>query len=486
MELLTDVVFLSRLQFAICIIFHFLFVPLSIGLGLILALAETRYYRSRDPKDGEAAHFWVKIFTITFAVGVATGITMEFSFGTNWADYSRFVGDIFGAPLAAEALLAFFLESSFLGVLLFGRKKVSPRFYMVAGWLVWLGSCLSALWIIIANSWMQTPAGYEVVATAEGVKAVITDFWAAALNPSTGARYFHTVDSLLIMGAFVSIAIGAYHVLKKKSDKTVDFGKKTMRTGTIVALITLIIMVPAAHQQAVVVANEQPTKFAAMEGHFETGTVGLSIIGWVDEDNRTTHAIELPLAGATSWLASGSFDTEYEGLNEYDVELWPGVNITFQSYHLMVLMFGLMVLFWILAFVATRKKSEPKPWMLKLLMWGPIAPFIAIQSGWMTAEVGRQPWIVWGELKTEDAISQAVSATDLQITIVAFLVFYAFILVAYLRIILRIIRKGPEPIPEKGAVAVAAASADTTEASAETTDSPAAADDSATDKKEAE
>lgn len=190
MELFTDVVFLSRLQFALCVAFHFLFVPMSIGLGLILAVSETRYYKTRDPKDAAAAHFWTKIFTVTFAVGVATGITMEFSFGTNWANYSRFVGDIFGAPLAAEALLAFFLESCFLGVLLFGRKKVSKKFYLVSAWLVWIGSCLSALWILIANSWMQTPAGYEIA--ADGSKAIITNFWEAAFNPSTAARYFHT------------------------------------------------------------------------------------------------------------------------------------------------------------------------------------------------------------------------------------------------------------------------------------------------------
>lgn len=441
MELLTDVVFLSRLQFAICVIFHFLFVPLSIGLGLILAIAETRYYKSRDPKDAAAAHFWVKVFTVTFAVGVATGITMEFSFGTNWADYSRFVGDIFGAPLAAEALLAFFLESTFLGVLLFGRKKVSPKMFMVSGWLVWLGSCLSALWILIANSWMQTPAGYEVVMLEEGAKAVITDFWAAAFNPSTGARYFHTVDSLLIMGAFVAIAIGAYHILKGKH---ANFGKKTLRTGMVVALVTLALMVPAAHQQAVVVAENQPTKFAALEGQWETGTSDLALFGWVDEENKSTVALELPLSGATSWLASGSFDTIYPGLNEFDESMLPPVNFTFQMYHLMVFLFGVMGLLWIIAAFASRKKKEPKKWMLRLLLFGPIFPFLAIQAGWAVTEVGRQPWIVWGELLTENAISQAVSSTDLLITIAAFLIFYAFILVAYLRIVLGFIKKGPD------------------------------------------
>ena len=216
MELLSDVVFLSRLQFALTVIFHFLFVPLSIGLGLFVALFQTKAYRSKDARDEAAAQFWVKIFTLTFTVGVATGITMEFSFGTNWADYSRFVGDIFGSPLAAEGLFAFFLESSFLGVLLFGRGKVSPRFYMISGWLVWAGSMLSALWILIANSWMQSPAGYELVTTDAGTtKAVLTDFFAAAFNPTTLPRYAHTLVSLFIAGSLVCLAVGAYYNLKE-------------------------------------------------------------------------------------------------------------------------------------------------------------------------------------------------------------------------------------------------------------------------------
>ena len=218
MDILTDVALLSRIQFALTVAYHFIFVPLSIGLGLITAIFATKYYLSRDEKDGAAVRLWVKIFTATFAIGVATGITMEFSFGTNWADYSRFVGDIFGAPLAAEALFAFFLESVFLGVLLFGRNKVSPKFYTVSAWLVWAGSLLSALWILIANSWMQTPAGAELA--ADGKKAIITDFLAAAMNPSIAPRYFHVIVALLIIGAFTSLALGGWYLLK---DKHTDF-----------------------------------------------------------------------------------------------------------------------------------------------------------------------------------------------------------------------------------------------------------------------
>ena len=229
-----DPVMLGRIQFTLTVVYHFIFVPLSIGIGLIMAIFETRAFRSGSEKDQHAARFWVKLFTVTFAVGVATGITMEFSFGTNWADYSRFVGDIFGAPLAAEALLAFFLESVFLGVLLFGRGKVNRKFYLASAWLVWFGSCLSALWIIIANSWMQTPAGAELA--ADGSRAVITDFLAAAFNPSTLPRYGHTVSALLVMGAFVAMAVGGYYLLKKRHQ---DFAQKAIKIAKLIPLAVL-------------------------------------------------------------------------------------------------------------------------------------------------------------------------------------------------------------------------------------------------------
>ena len=194
-----DAVLLARIQFALTIGYHFIFVPISIGVGMMVVLSERRHYKTGIPADRAASNFWIKLFTATFAIGVATGITMEFAFGTNWAEYSRFVGNIFGAPLAAEGLIAFFLESTFLGILLFGRKRVSRRFYYISAWMVWIGSLLSALWILIANSWMQTPAGYEI----KDGKAVLTSFWGAALNPSIGPRYFHTVAAALLTGCFV-------------------------------------------------------------------------------------------------------------------------------------------------------------------------------------------------------------------------------------------------------------------------------------------
>ncbi|MDR1775252.1 MAG: cytochrome ubiquinol oxidase subunit I [Actinomycetes bacterium] len=445
MGFFTDVVALSRFQFAMTVIFHFLFVPLSIGLGLIVALAETRYYKTRDAHDLAAANLWVKIFTATFVVGVATGITMEFAFGTNWADYSRFVGDIFGAPLAAEALFAFFLESSFLGVLLFGRKKVSPKFYMVSSWLVWGGSALSALWIIIANSWMQTPAG----AVVKDGRAVITDFFAAAINHSTGPRYVHTVVALLILGAFIAMAIAAWYLIKGRNER---FAVNTIKTAAVVALVTTILMIPAAHWQAAEMANTQPSKTAAVEGQWEDGPTHLAFFGWVDEDSGKTFA-PFAIPGMTSFLASGDFNKTYPGLNSFDAADRPTglVNTVFQTYHLMVALFVVIAVVAVWAFVAARKnRLTQSKGLQRVLLFAWIAPFLAIQFGWMVAELGRQPWIVYPmadnpdvSLRTADAISKAVPAPQLLITIALFLVVYIVLFIGWLRVVLGFIKKGP-------------------------------------------
>ena len=455
MEILTDVALLSRIQFALTVAYHFLFVPLSIGLGLILAICETRYYRSRDERDAAATHFWVKIFTATFAIGVATGITMEFSFGTNWANYSRFVGDIFGAPLAAEALFAFFLESVFLGVLLFGRKRVSPRAYMVSAWLVWFGSCLSALWILIANSWMQTPAGAAL--NAAGDEAIITDFFAAAFNPSIFARYTHTVDALLIMGAFVAMAVAAWYLLKGRH---ADFAMKIMRIGAVVGIVTSCLMIVFAHASAVVVWEEQPTKLAMMEGQYDTEAPPLYAFGWVDEESGEVIA-PFSIPGGTSFLATGTWDTEYPGLNDLaETEKYGAmdpadlpVNFVFQSYHIMVAMYGLIMLTAILAIVFTFKGGRVKKmrWLQKLLLISPLFPLIAINTGWITAEVGRQPWVVYPsvsgpegvELLTDNAISMSVSAPELLTTLALFALVYLLLFVSWARVIGRFIKEGP-------------------------------------------
>lgn len=439
MDALTDAVFLARLQFAATAAYHYLFVPLSIGFGLILAILMTKAYRTKDAHDEALASFWLRLFTGTFVVGVATGITMEFSFGTNWADYSRFVGNIFGAPLAAEALFSFFLESVFLGVLLFGKAKVSPRFYLVSGWLVWFGSCLSALWIIIANSWMQTPAGYEVVTNGTTTIAVLTSFFEAALNYSTLQRYAHVVVAVLLIGALMAIAVGAHYRLKGRE---VAFGDKLIRVGAVVGIVCAVLMLPAAHQQAVEVAEQQPAKLAAMEGQYEAGPAELSLFGWVDEANETTYALSIP--GGTSFLASGSFDTVYPGINDFPADEQTGnVNAIFQLYHFMLYFFGVVVIVLILSALVGRGKLANNKWVLRLLMFGPIAALIAIEDGWFVAELGRQPWIVYGELKTADAVSLAVDPWMLIITLVLFLLVYVAIYAFWLRSMGKTIKAGP-------------------------------------------
>lgn len=457
MELLTDVAFLSRLQFTLTVAFHFIFVPISIGVGLINAIAQTRCYRNRTEQNQKAAWFWTKMFTATFVVGVATGITMEFSFGTNWADYSRFVGDIFGAPLAAEALFAFFLESVFLGVLLFGRDKVSPRFYTVSAWLVWGGSCLSALWILIANSWMQTPAGAELA--ADGSKAVLTDFFAAAFNPSTGNRFFHVITAALVMGGLCAVAVAAYYFMKGRS---LDFARKTMKTGLVLTLVATVALFVSAHSTAVGVWNEQPTKLAAMEGQYENEVPPLYLFGWVDEANQTVYGPKID--GMTSMLATGTFDTPYTGLNDLsqtdqygalDPATLP-VNAIFQTYHLMVAISGVLVLLIILAFIGLRKKKLTSwKWLQWILFISPLFPIVAIEAGWFTAELGRQPWVVYPSqtapdglsLLTNDAYSHSVSAPEMWLTIALFVLIYLIIFIAWVRILAKFVKEGPDVQP---------------------------------------
>lgn len=455
MDFLSDPVILARIQFAFTAMYHFLLVPISIGLGLIVAIYETRAYKSGKEEDAAASRFWIKIFTATFALGVATGITMEFSFGTNWADYSRFVGDIFGAPLAAEALLAFFLESTFLGVLLFGRNHVSKRFYCVSAWLVFFGSALSALWIIIANSWMQTPGGAELSAT--GAQAVLTNFFAAAFNPSTLTRYSHVICAVLIMGAFMTMAVAAWYMLKKRHEK---FAVRAMKIGAVVATISCAAMLVTAHSSAVVVSEEQPTKFAMMEGMYESEVPPLYGIGWVDEESQEVLA-PFAIPGGTSFLANGTWDTEYQGLNDLaqteqygaiDPETMP-VNLVFQSYHLMVAMFGLMALTLLLTLIFTFKGASivRKKWLQWIVIISPLFAVLAIQSGWATAEFGRQPWVVYPSvtgpdgvsLLTADGISLAVSGPELMLTIALFVLVYLVLFIAWVRIVSRFIKQGP-------------------------------------------
>jgi len=440
-----NVLLLSRLQFAFTVGFHFIFVPISIGLVLMVVFSERRYYKSRIPADKAASNFWIKLFTTTFAIGVATGLTMEFAFGTNWANYSRFVGNIFGAPLAAEGLFAFFLESTFLGVLLFGRKKVSHGFYYASTWLVMFGAFLSALWILIANSWQQTPAGYKI----EGGRAVLTDFWAAAFNPSVAPRYVHTMTGAVITGCFVVASICAWYLLKKRH---VHFARQALVTALAVGLIASAIMPLVGHWHALEVAQNQPVKMAAFENVTETADgANLWLFGWLTKDSSTgiydTTGIAIP--NGLSLLLHLNPNAKVIGLESVPATDRPPEPIVFQSYHLMIMLSFVFIAVMLLALIMHfLKRLESSRWMLWLLVVCFPLPIIAMNMGWTATEVGRQPWIVQGLLRTTDGVSPVVSAGEVWTTLVLFGLIYLTLFIAWLRIFLGIIRKGPEDVVE--------------------------------------
>ncbi len=432
-----DAVVLSRIQFAFTVGYHFLFVPLSLGTSLFIVAAERRYRRTGLPGDRAAADFWIRLFTTTFAIGVATGLTLEFAFGTNWATYSRFVGDIFGAPLAAEALFSFFLESTFLGVLLFGRSRVSGRFYYVSTWLVALGAHLSALWIIIAGSWMHTPAGYEVI---DG-RAVITDVAAAFLNPSVLPRYFHTVLGTWVAGAFFVAGLSAWYLLKGRH---VEFARRWLRVALVVGLGAALSMPVVGHWHAVQVAETQPAKMAAFEGIYSTGgNAGMALVGWVDTEAEEVRGLVVP--SLLSLLIGGSPDAEVVGLRDFAPADRPPVQLTFQTYHLMVSLGVYFVALMLLGLILWRRGTlDGHRVFQKVVVWSAPLPILAIQVGWAAAEVGRQPWIVYGELRTVDAVSAVVPASQVATSLALFGAVYALLFVAWLRIVISLVRRGPE------------------------------------------
>ncbi len=435
-----DAVTLARIQFAFTIGYHFIFVPISIGVGMMVVLAERRYYKSGIPADRAASTFWIKLFTATFAIGVATGITMEFAFGTNWANYSRFVGNIFGAPLAAEGLVAFFLESTFLGVLLFGRTRVSKGFYYVSAWLVWIGSLLSALWILIANSWMQTPAGYKV----EGGRAVLTSFWAAALNPSTAPRYVHTIAATIITGCFVAAGVCAYYMLKKRH---LHFARTAMLWAISVGLVVSLAMPLIGHWGALVVAEKQPIKMAAFENVTDTEDgATLWLFGWLTKEADGTYDTKgIGIPNGLSMILHLNPDAQVTGYTTVPNADRPPIPPVFQSYHIMIalgMFFALVFLVAVLLYIL--KRLETARWMLWLLLACIPLSLFAINMGWMAAEVGRQPWVVQGLMRTTDGVSPLVSAGEIWTTLGLFAIVYLVLFVAWLRIVVGIIRKGPE------------------------------------------
>jgi cytochrome d ubiquinol oxidase subunit I len=441
-----DVEILARLQFAVTIAFHYIYPPLSIGIGVLLVMMEGMYLKTKNEIYQQMTKFWVKIFALTFAVGVATGIVMEFEFGTNWATYSRYVGDIFGSALAAEGIFAFFLESGFLAVLVFGWNKVSPKIHFLSTIMVSLGSMMSAVWIVVANSWQQTPAGYHIVGEGLSARAEITDFWAMIFNPSTIDRLSHTLSGCWQAGAFFVLSVSAYYLIKNRH---IELSQRALKIGLSLAIFASLFQLFTGHQSAVGISETQPAKLAAFEAHYDSSAVApLYLFGWVDENQQEVR-FGVAIPKMLSYLISGDADYLVSGLNSFKPEDRPPVNFVFQTYHLMVAIgFTLIGISLLGLFLWWRKKLFSNKWYLYILIVSVLLPQAANQLGWISAEVGRQPWIVYGLLRTSDGLSKAVEAGQIWFSLILFLVIYSLLFVLFIYLLNEKIKKGPEHADE--------------------------------------
>jgi cytochrome bd ubiquinol oxidase subunit I len=445
-----DALTLARVQFAVTAGFHYLFPPISIGLGWLLVIAEWFAWKRQDAAYEAVGKLFGKLFAVTFAVGVATGIVMEFQFGTNWSAYSKFVGDVFGAPLAAEGLFAFFLESTFLGVYLWGRGRVSRRLHWFSALMVAVGATLSALWIIIANSWQQTPAGYVV----RNGRAELTDFWAAALNPSTLPRYAHTVIAALVVGAFIMAGVSAWHLLR---DPRAPFARKALKLAVAWGLVVSCLeAMPSGHLHAQQVARTQPEKFAAIEGLYTSQSGAPLVLFAVPFSDPPTLRAKIEIPGLLSWMAFGDASAHVQGIDQFAPENRPPLWLTFVSFHNMVALGG-----WFIALMAWaawqlyRGKLFEDRRTLRLLLWSMPLPLAACELGWVAAEVGRQPWIVYGLLRTGQAHSPAVSAAEIAFSLGLFGLVYLGLFALWLTLMIRKARIAPAVDVETAARAAA-------------------------------
>jgi cytochrome d ubiquinol oxidase subunit I len=451
-----EVVTLSRIQFALTIMFHYLFPPLAIGVGAFLVFLEARYLKTRDPQYEIAAKFWTKIFALNFALGVASGIVMEFQFGTNWATYSRYVGDIFGSVLAAEGIFAFFLESGFLALLVFGWDKISARMHFFATLMVFLGSVFSAIWIIVAISWQQTPAGFVIrdVSTPAGIakRAELTDFWSVVFNPSAMDRLVHVLLGAFILGTFFVLSISAYYLIRQKH---VEIARKSFTTALVVAAISSLAMLVSGDSSAKTVGRYQPAKLAAMEGlfHSSEGGAPMQIFGIPDTESKTVrYNLEIP--GMLSFLVHRDATKPVPGLDRFEPDI-PPVALPFFSFHIMV---GLGTYFIALTLYALwrlrRGTLFQAKWLLWVFVFSVIGPFAANQLGWVAAEVGRQPWIVYNQLRTSEAVSGNLVASQVTGSIAMFGVIYLLLFAVWIYLLNEKIQKGPEAVSLPGKASV--------------------------------
>jgi len=446
--------FLSRLQFALTASFHFIYPPLSMGLGLMLVVIGVIYVRTKDPKWRRLSFFWIKIYGLIFALGVATGVVQEFEFGMNWANYSRFVGNVFGSLLAAEGVFAFFLEGGFLGLMLFGGNRLGPRLWLAATILVVFGAHFSALWIVMANSWMQTPAGYTVQALPAPPRAYMTEFMQVMFTPSFIPRILHVFFASWTAGSALMLSVSAWYLLKKRH---IEVAKANLKVAliffVIFASLNLVMFGPS---QAVEVTTYQPLKMASMEGLWESQSCApLFIVGWVNEAAQTTTGISIPCL--LSLLAFMNPQATVTGLEAFPPDLYPPINLVFQVYHLMINLGVLFVPIGLLGFLMYWWKGKvfEARWVLWLFVVTVFLAEMAITAGWWTAEIGRQPWIVYNELLTAQAGSPSLTTTEVAISMVMFIGLYTLLFILFIYLLNGKIQAGPEPLEEVESVPVA-------------------------------
>lgn len=441
------VVTLSQWQFAATSVYHFFFVPLTLGLSLLVALMETIYVRTGNEVYKRMAKFWGTLFTINFAMGVVTGLVQEFQFGMNWSEYSRYVGDIFGAPLAIEALLAFFLESTFLGLWIFGWDKVGKKIHLTAIWLVAIGSTLSAFWILVANSFMQSPVGY----IEENGRLVMDKFSALLTNPYVWGQFPHTIFSGYTTGAFFVLGISAYHLLRKQHE---DVFKPSFQLATVVGTVSVLLVILVGHNQAQQMVRLQPMKIAAAEALIETeDPASFSIFSLVDQETMTSK-VSIRLPNALSLLAYNRLTGEVKGIKELQStseEMYgpgnyvPSIFVTYWSFRIMVAAGMLMALFALYGlYRIMRGQLNPKTKFLSLFPFAIALPYLSNTFGWLLTEMGRQPWLVYGKLKTANAVSPNLTVGMVLTSLIGFTLVYGVLMGVDVYLLVKFARKGPQ------------------------------------------
>jgi cytochrome d ubiquinol oxidase subunit I len=438
---------LHRIQFALTASFHFIFPPMSLGLGLILVIFGVKSVRTDDPKWRQLSMFWVKIYGLIFSVGIATGLVQEFEFGTNWSQYSRFVGNIFGSLLAAEGIFAFMLEGGFLGLMLFGGARLGNRLWLFATTMVVVGATFSATWIVMANSWMQTPQGYEIKDVGQGNQAFMTSFADVVFTPSFIPHILHVIAASWLVGTSLVLSVGAFYLLRKRH---VELAKTMIRVAlplfTVLAVLQVFVF---GANQAIEVTNQQPAKLGAMEGLYQTTSCApFFILGTTNPETQETNGISIPCG--LSLLAYQDRNATVTGLDATPQDQWANVRLVFHVYHLMINLGMVFILIGVTASLLWwwKRKIWDARWMLWVLVFSIGLTQLATLSGWWTAEFGRQPWVVWQVLKTNGAESPLVTSSQLYFSIGMFVLLYAGVFVVFVTLLHRIVKQGPPEPPE--------------------------------------